>query len=661
MKKLRFALLFLGLIHAAAAAPLPDWIKSGLTADLGTWSQAPAVVVYNSHLARFTTADHIIETSRIVIRIGTVAGRHHAAFGETFRPGTEKILNASAWVMGRDGQIQKTYKRNAYTEDFATYDSVTWDNDRILSLDLSSQVELGGYVAFEIEQESVDPIHEVSHFLSNELPYVVSTLEVIPPAGLALQSFATLIPEIAPTPGDAPGSLRWTVGRTDKKTEDAPEGFVPKMHAIMVRCARPAGSPMDQSSWASLAGDISGVFAPALKADQVLRAKATELTAGKTDRWSRIRALCEFAQRDIRYIHIRLGSDYLSGYRPHGAAEVLKNRYGDCKDKASLLVAMLDVIGERAHMIVVNSGNPKAVLENWPSPKWFNHAIVGIAAAPAMPDHWPVSDAGALGRIVIFDPTDPVTPLGVLSASDQGGWGLVAAGKDGGIVRLPREAPAQNSTRQQINAKLDPDLLLKIHVNTVSEGSGGSESYAQRLMLGDVEFGRTIEARLHQSLAYVDNFKWTDAWDGVASRHTIDLRFSTRSYAKPLGTNRVIVQPGILGLELALPKINQLDGHIDIPAWQKKRTTSLKLPPEWTVADLPKSAQAEGKYLFWDISYSYEDGKLLSSVVISQKPLLADPVSYEEIRRERQQLHELLRRPAVLRHVATVDAAKSGE
>lgn len=661
MKKLCFALLFSVFVHADAAAPLPDWIKSSLAADLGVWSQAPAVVVHSSHLARFTTTDHVIEKTRIVMRIGTVAGRHHATFRDTFRPGTEKILNASAWVIGPDGQIQKVCKRNAYTEDFATYDSVMWDNDRILSLDLSSQVELGGCVAFEIEKESVDPIHQVSHFLSNELPYVVSTLEVIPPAGLALQWFATLTPEIAPVPGDAPGSLRWTIGRTDKKTEDAPEGFIPKMHAIMVRCARPAGSPMDQSSWVSLAGDISGVFAPAIKPDPSLRAKVAELTIGKTDRWSRIRALCEFTQRDIRYIHIRLGSDYLSGYRPHSATEVLKNRYGDCKDKASLLVALLDVIGERAHMIVVNSGNPMAVLENWPSPKWFNHAIVGIAAAPDMPDHWPVSDAGPLGRIVIFDPTDPVTPLGVLSSGDQGGWGLVAAGKDGGIVRLPREGPAENSTRQHINAKLDPDLLLKIHVNTISEGSGGSESYAQRLMLGDVEFGRTLEARLHQSLAYVDNFKWTDAWDGVISRHTVDRRFSTRSYTKPLGMNRVMVQPGILGWEVALPKISQLDGYIDISAWHKERTTSLKLPAEWSVADLPKPAQADGKYLSWNISYSYEDGKLLSSVIISQKPVLADPANYEEIRRERQQLHELLRRPAVLRRVAVVDAAKSGE
>jgi hypothetical protein len=147
----------------------------------------------------------------------------------------------------------------------------------------------------------------------------------------------------------------------------------------------------------------------------------------------------------------------------------------------------------------------------------------------------------------------------------------------------------------------------------------------------------------------------------MASRHTIDRRFSTTSYAKPLGTNRVIVQPGILEWDVALPKFTQLDGYIDMPAWQRKRTTSLRLPAEWTVADLPKPDQAEEKYLSWTISYSCEDGKLFSSVIISQKPVLADPANYEEIRRERQQLHELLRRPAVLRRVAAADAANSGE
>ncbi len=650
MKIRLLALLWLALsLQLAWAAPvIPDWIKSSLEIDLGDWEKRPAVIVSDSLLVQFSALDRGVKTRRQVLRIGSAAGFGAAQKAQSYNPGIEKILNATAWLIGKDGKVQKRYKRSDFTETFASYGDVNWDNKRILFLDLSSQVNQGSYVAFEFETEFNTPCFTVRHEIMSILPLAGGTLEVIPPPSIALEWLSTLSPCLAPTPGSAPGSLRWTIDRTDKSDDNPPRDGLLPMRAILARCVCPGSFEMDTTSWTTLATAISKVFAPATQPDADVRAKATELTAGKSDRWSRIRAICEFVQRDIRYIQITLDADYLAGIRPHLAAEVLKNRYGDCKDKAALTISLLETIGESAHMIVVNSGNPLAVVESWPCPSWFNHAIVGIPVDANTPPEWPISNTSALGRLVIFDPTDSISPLGILPPNDQGGFAIATSDKNGGLFRLPLDTPAQNAKTRHIEASLDRALRLKINLTTIHAGTGGSKNYRHRISRGDVEFGRALEAELHQSFAQVDGFKWTDSWGSVTSRHRVEQRFTTLNYGKRLGRDRLLVQPRILAPEYVLPRLESIVGCIDFRAWQVDETCTLKLSSGCTVADLPKPAKADKKFLSWDIAYTNQNNALLFTAHFRCKAVFADLRTYEQIRSEYQELNELLRRPAII-------------
>ena len=71
-------------------------------------------------------------------------------------------------------------------------------------------------------------------------------------------------------------------------------------------------------------------------------AKAQELTAGKTDFYDKTEAIAEFVQKQVRYVAIEVG---IGGYQPHAAGDIFRNRYGDCKDKATLCRAMLSAVG----------------------------------------------------------------------------------------------------------------------------------------------------------------------------------------------------------------------------------------------------------------------------------------------------------------------------
>ncbi|MGQ9801984.1 MAG: transglutaminase-like domain-containing protein [Candidatus Saccharicenans sp.] len=75
--------------------------------------------------------------------------------------------------------------------------------------------------------------------------------------------------------------------------------------------------------------------------DEKVRVKAGELISGLTDLRAQIEKLAAFVQQEIRYVSIQIG---IGGYQPHPAPEILANRYGDCKDKATLLAALLSYL-----------------------------------------------------------------------------------------------------------------------------------------------------------------------------------------------------------------------------------------------------------------------------------------------------------------------------
>jgi hypothetical protein len=135
---------------------------------------------------------------------------------------------------------------------------------------------------------------------------------------------------------------------------------------------------------------------------------ATELTANAPSRMEKVQRCYEFVAA-FRYVAIEIG---VQGFRPRSPADVLANRYGDCKDKANLLIALLRSQGIDAHFVLLNRGGATDVS----FPSWqFNHAIAYLPAAPA---------EGQPGDLWM-DATDGVTPFGFVAPGDFGRAGLV--------------------------------------------------------------------------------------------------------------------------------------------------------------------------------------------------------------------------------------------
>jgi transglutaminase-like putative cysteine protease len=124
------------------------------------------------------------------------------------------------------------------------------------------------------------------------------------------------------------------------------------------------------SDWASKRTWAIGLFDA--KLDQV-QARVQKLGVAKRPAAEQALAALRMVQDEIRYFAVLIGQ---STHRAHEPAEVLKNGYGDCKDKTNLLTAMLRALGIEAYPALVNATQTRAIKDSLPDAGQFDHVIV---------------------------------------------------------------------------------------------------------------------------------------------------------------------------------------------------------------------------------------------------------------------------------------------
>ncbi len=163
---------------------------------------------------------------------------------------------------------------------------------------------------------------------------------------------------------DEPGAVRIEAVATEPPAmvEDAP-GWAPQ---------RPAIELSEFGTWADVAAWAAEAYAPAA-AEPTPAGVPLERFRAAGDGPRPARAALEFVQDEVRYLGLEMGEHALV---PHLPSEVVARRFGDCKDKARLLVTILDALGVEAAVALVHTRRGRDLDEALPSPYAFNHAIV---------------------------------------------------------------------------------------------------------------------------------------------------------------------------------------------------------------------------------------------------------------------------------------------
>ena len=185
--------------------------------------------------------------------------------------------------------------------------------------------------------------------------------------------------------------------------------------------------------------------------DDAVKAKAAELVRGKTDDMEKVKALYDYVSRNIRYVSLSFG---LGRIQPHAANEVLANGYGDCKDKNTLLAALLQSQGMQSSSVLI--GVEHNLDPDVPSPSQFDHVITRV----------PVG-----GRDIWLDSTSGVVPFRMLTLGTRDKQALLIS-QDGksGLVRTPADLPFQASDQSHVNASLNETGKLTTQISATMRG-----------------------------------------------------------------------------------------------------------------------------------------------------------------------------------------------
>jgi hypothetical protein len=315
---------------------------------------------------------------------------------------------------------------------------------------------------------------------------------------------------------------------------------------MVVSLAQGNGQTAGWTSWHDLGNWYLRLLGNRVDPSPEIRAKVTALTASAPTALAKIQAVSRFVQSDIRYVGIELG---IGGYQPHAATETFAHGYGDCKDKVTLLSSMLQVLGIESFPVVINTVRGR-ISADTPANLYFNHLVLAMRLPAGIEDASLLATEphAKLGKLLFFDPTDTLTPLGQLSGELQSNYGLLVLPDASELVRLPQLPADTSGTRRTASMVLDEKGKLSGEVIEVRVGDAARYERGElNSMPLDADRIKPIEARVANSLPA---FQITKASvgniDALEQPFIWHYTLEVKDYARTMG-NLLLVRPRIVG------------------------------------------------------------------------------------------------------------------
>jgi hypothetical protein len=451
-------------------------------------------------------------------------------------------------------------------------------------------------VGYEYTIEEQPLVLQDMWYFQGESPLREARYSLQLPAGWEYKAAYLNHPEVSPVQTGS-NQWQWTVNN-EKGIREEPD--MPPIHGVagrMIVYLLPPGGvgARGYANWKEMGNWYGNLTTGRRDASPAIKQKVIELTTGMTDPVAKMRALAQFVQHDIRYVAIELG---IGGYQPHPAADVFSHRYGDCKDKATLMAAMLHEIGIDSYYVVINSRRG-SITPDMPANHGFNHAILAIKLPEGVSDPSLVATMQhpQLGRLLFFDPTNQLSSFGEIGGYLQENYGLLVTPSGGELVEVPRLPLALNTIRRTGNLTLDATGKLTGNISEMRLGDrASSERWRLLHVTNNADRVKPIESLLAGSLS---NFRILQA-SIVNLQHTdqpfgFNYSFEALNYAKNAG-DLLLVRPRVLGVKseaiMETPEPRQYPIEFEGPV-QDTDVFQITLPAGYTVDDLPPPVDAD--------------------------------------------------------------------
>jgi transglutaminase-like putative cysteine protease len=367
-----FALLMVALALGYARPPaVPIKLLQGITSD--RYPDANGVIVFDSTQVTVAANGTATTTSHRLVKLLTSFGKKK--FGDmafSYCSLYDTVIVEQARVIGADGKIYPLAKSEIKDVPMpaAEGSKLFLPNVRLKKITFA-HLEAGAAIEIISRDElrhppRADNFDAWDIFASDE-PIREKTYTISAPAAMDLH-WQVRNGELTFSKKEKNNRItyQWEARNVDRIIQEPAMPSLPDVTTKLLVATEP-----DFRTWSKWYYELAK---PSFAIDSVIEAKVRALTRDKKTDEEKIRALYYFVSQEIRYLETRLTGRY-GGYEPARAPTTFTNRYGVCRDKAALLVGMLEAIGVDAYIVLTN---PLFEVDKAVAVDQFNHAIVAI-------------------------------------------------------------------------------------------------------------------------------------------------------------------------------------------------------------------------------------------------------------------------------------------
>jgi len=371
-------ILFLLLLACGGANPHIRSVTQGnvqaylqQTPQAEEHANAGANILYSYYYVEFFSDGTSVTRHVERVKIFNERGRSFASQTIYYREGYQRPKILFANTIKPDGQVVSLNLEDVHDSSaYAGYDFYTDIRKKRFNM---PAVEDGCIIEYAYEIRNLKPIINFdffSTFFCRQFhPMEVDIMEIVLPRQIELKyrKFnADLTPEIVER-----GNKNAYIFTNTSQDEIIPEARMPSLRDTNTF---PQISMWTLDNWETISGWYAKLISEQMKTDHELIEFTNKLISDKKSREEKISAIFDFVAQRIRYVAVLLGP---YTHKPHPAYEVFQKRYGDCKDKTTLLLTMLQIAGIEALPALVPS-YPEYFDKTMPSLTAFNHVIAVV-------------------------------------------------------------------------------------------------------------------------------------------------------------------------------------------------------------------------------------------------------------------------------------------
>ncbi len=411
-------------------------------------------------------------------------------------------------------------------------------------------------------------------------------------------------PEIIKTPLNT--TLVWSLWNRKKIT---PEEMGPGESFIV-----PHVMISSVKSWNKVALWYAHLTKDIIKPGGELNNYINKLVYSKKTKLKKIKAIYNFTAKKIRYVGYEFGID---GYKPSNVNSIFKNRFGDCKDHATLFSSMLKRIGVKAYPVLIPTTEIPNMNPYIPTPFVFDHEITAIKLKS--------------GKFMFADTTSNVTTFRDLPPMDQGRNVLILVNGKGIIAETPIFPPVINNISVKEYASVSDEGTLNVKSSIVY--SGAYDMY-KRYLYSSLSKRKKRDGILKKVMFIVPNANLTGYsiknGDSLTKPYIENFSFTAKNYSGKNGNTIVIKIP--LRTRTELTKITAMDKRKYALKFgynfSEKTAVHLSFPKNYKIVFIPKTVHIKNAAGSFATSYSVKNNTVIFRSYFSVNGYKIEPEDY---------------------------------